>query len=428
MEECLAAETPLVVVSRKKILVLTASHLCRNPRVVKEATTLGAAGYDVTVMTVSAQPRFERIDRELRRGLPFQRVALDYASPAPARRLANFLQRSATWLARLGCSALKVQLPQSLGPAFALLKLARAFPADLTIVHTEIPIWAAQHLIRAGRRVAVDVEDWYSEDLLFADRRSRPIALLRRAEAFALNRGVYASATSQSMADALVAAYRCPPPIVLRNSFPLQPHSRLDRPAAAGPADFIWFSQTIGPGRGLELFLSAWAQTQTPSRVFLLGDERRGYGQQLRSGLPAARRGDLRLLPLVTPAELPLVLARFDVGLALEPNWPVNRDITISNKILQYLNAGLAVVATDTAGQTEVMRAAPASGLLVSAHETAQLAAQLDGLIGDRARLTACQQAARAAAVAEFCWEKDAPRLLAAVDRALAAPAAPGGA
>lgn len=41
--------------NQRKILILTSAHLCRNPRVVKEATTLGAAGYDVTVMSVSSQ-------------------------------------------------------------------------------------------------------------------------------------------------------------------------------------------------------------------------------------------------------------------------------------------------------------------------------------------------------------------------------------
>ena len=50
----------------KKILILTSAHLCRNPRVVKEATTLGAAGYDVTVMSISVQPRFEHLSSSTR--------------------------------------------------------------------------------------------------------------------------------------------------------------------------------------------------------------------------------------------------------------------------------------------------------------------------------------------------------------------------
>src|SRR5438046_9194584 len=32
------------------ICIITSSHLCRNPRVIKEATTLAENGYDVTVL------------------------------------------------------------------------------------------------------------------------------------------------------------------------------------------------------------------------------------------------------------------------------------------------------------------------------------------------------------------------------------------
>ena len=405
--------------ARRKILILTSAHLCRNPRVVKEATALGAAGYDVTVMSISVQARFERMDLELMRGLPFKRVTLDYAADTPRARLADFFQRGATWIARRACSELEIESAQTLGPAGALLKLARSVSADLTIVHTEIPIWAAQHLMADGRRVAVDVEDWYSEDLLYADRQSRPIKLLRHAEETALRQAAYTSATAQSMADALTAAYQCAPPIVIRNSFPLQPRSRVETPATTGAPSFIWFSQTIGPGRGLELFFAAWARTTQPSKVYLLGDERPGYRQKLLARLPAARRGDLHFIPLVTPEQLPGKLAEFDIGLALEPRWPLNRNITITNKILQYMNAGLAVIATDTAGQKEVMAAAPDCGLLISAHETTEYAAKLDALLGDPARLRATQLAARAAAEREFCWEQETPRLLAAVGRAL---------
>jgi glycosyltransferase involved in cell wall biosynthesis len=360
------------------------------------------------------------MDLALLRDRPFRRLTLDYVDAGRRARFARFIQRGTTWAARWLCARLGFEHAQSLGPAGALLRFARGFPADLTIAHTEIPIWAAQHLIRDGRKVAVDIEDWYSEDLLVADRRSRPLRLLRHAESFVLNRAVYASATAESMAAALAAAYHCPRPIVLHNSFPLQPQARPDRPAPEGPPRFIWFSQTIGPGRGLELFLSAWALTRNPSEIHLLGDERPGYRDQIVSRLPAERRPKVRLIPLVTPQELPAKLAEFDLGLALEPRWPRNRDITITNKILQYMNAGLALITTDTAGQTEVMRAAPDSGLLVTAHETRQLARQLDALLGDPSRLRAMQQASRTAAVREFCWERQEPALLAAVARALA--------
>lgn len=406
-----------------RILILTSAHLCRNPRVVKEATTLGTAGYDVTVMSVSTQPRFERLDRELMQGLPFKRVTIDYTAKTIRARCADFLQRTVTWAARQLLTRFGWETAQALGPAGALLRLARRFPSDLLIAHTEIPLWAAQRLIADGRRVAVDLEDWYSQDLLPEDRRSRPLRLLREAEAFALRQATYVSTTSASMAQALTEANGGRPPIVLRNTFPRQPRPPTQRGTPGSAPRFIWFSQTVGPGRGLEQFLAAWSATTRPSEVFLLGDVRPDYRAALLDSLPLARRGGLSFIPSVTPAELPGRLAEFDLGLALENRTPPSRDVTITNKILQYLNAGLAIVATDTAGQREVMQAAPGCGVLVASTDTASWARQLDALLSDSAQLQRMQHAARMAAEREFCWEHDAPRLLAAVARALSAPA-----
>jgi len=408
--------------SAKSILILSSAHLCRNPRVVKEAVTLGQAGYAVTVLSISTHARFEKLDRELMRGLPFRRITLDYTGTTARSRLEGFIQRTATWGARQLCRHLEIETAQALGPASALLRTARSLPADLAIVHTEIPLWAAQALMRAGRRVAVDVEDWYSEDLLLADRRGRPVRLLRRAEEFVLHRAAFALATSHSMADALTAAFRCPRPLVVRNVFPLQASPRTARPVHPGPPRFIWFSQTIGPGRGIELLLSAWMHTRNPSRLDLLGDVRAGFADHLLRRLPADKRAHLHFVPPVAPEQLPDKLAEYDIGLALEPRHPVNRNVTITNKLFQYFNAGLAVIATDTAGQREVMQAAPATGLLVQPNETTRLAGQLDELLADPARLAAMQQAARAAAEQTFCWEREAPVLLDAVSRALARP------
>lgn len=47
-----------------RILILNFSHLCRNTWVMKEATTFGAAGNDVTGMPGSTPAPFERMDLE----------------------------------------------------------------------------------------------------------------------------------------------------------------------------------------------------------------------------------------------------------------------------------------------------------------------------------------------------------------------------
>lgn len=402
-----------------RILIVTNGPLCRNPRVVKEAGTLGRAGYDVTALTVRNHPPSEPADRALLEGAPFRRVTLDLYDTGETSRALVWLRRLRTKLARSAVHRFGWQSMAALGPSSALLRRARRIQADLTIVHNEVPHWVGTRLLASGRRVAADFEDWHSEDLLPADRVHRPLALLRHHEATLLHRAAYVSTTSNALADALHTRFGGRRPYVIDNAFPLQPDPRSGPPGT--PPAFFWFSQTLGAGRGLEAFVAAWAHTTQPSRLVLLGEPAAGYADRLLGALPAAKRALVQLLPLVPPGELPAVIARHDIGLALEDASIVNRDLTITNKIIQYLNAGLAVVASDTAGQREVLAHAPGAGPLIRLTDTAALTRTLDTILADRAALARAQTAARAAAESHYCWERVAPTLLTAVETALRA-------
>jgi len=404
-----------------RILIVTSGPLCRNPRALKEALTLGMAGYDVTVATIASHARFEAYDEAILVGAPFRKISVIHIPTTRRMRTRKTLSRLYTWLARRGVRY-GFQSAQAFGPAAEMRRLALAHPAELTIVHTELGLVVGNALLARGRHVATDIEDWHSEDLLPQERQHRPIRLLRTIERNLLNHCVYTSTTSSALADSLHARYGGRRPAVITNSFPLQPPP--ERARSAQPPRFFWFSQTVGPGRGLELFLAAWARTKNPSRLVLLGEPRSGYREDLLNHIPPSHRDRVQFLPLVSPAELPTVIASHDIGLALEQPFIVNRDLTITNKILQYLNAGLAIVASSTSGQREVIAENPAAGILVDAHETTAFACALDNLLLDSATLAVRQLAARHLAETKYCWECEAPRLLALAAEAVGKPRA----
>lgn len=400
-----------------RILIVTNGHLCRNPRVLKEAVSLGEAAYDVTVLGVSNHPPSVPVDAGLLRGAPFRLVAVNtLPGGGPAAFRARLVQR----LAREAAAVLAWKTIHALGPAAPVLARLRSFPADLTIVHNEIAHWAGTRVL-GERRVAADLEDWHSEDLLPSDRRHRPLPLLRDIERTLLHDAAYVTTTSHALAAALHSRYGGRRPEIITNSFPLPP-TLFARTTEAPPA-FFWFSQTLGPGRGLERFLAAWSLTKHPSRVVLLGAGADAYRQALLAAVPVAQRAAISVRPLVPPAALPAVIGEHDIGLALEERTIVSHDLTISNKILQYLGAGLAIVASDTAGQREVLAHDPAAGIVVPLHDTAAFATLLDGLLADRAQLAARQAAARHLAETVYCWERERPRLLDLVATALASRA-----
>ena len=400
-----------------RILIVTNGQLSRNPRPLKEAVTLGKAGYEVTVLMVRNHAEGERRDREIMDGAPFQRETVDVASglgTASWRISARRLRRRIAQ--QLGTITGRGSI-HALGPAGALLRRARSLPADLTIVHNEVPQWVGARLLKEGRRVAADFEDWHSEDLLPERRRGRPLELLRAIERILLHGAVWTTTTSEALAAALHSRHGGIRPQVITNSFPLQPDPRRGPPG--DPPAFFWFSQTLGPGRGLEAFLEAWTRTLQPSSLVLLGDSDGDFRERLLGSTPAQKRHAIAFLPTVPPAELAALIARHDIGLALEQNSITSRNLTITNKILQYLNAGLAVVASDTAGQREVLGRTGGAGIAVSLDDAGALARVLDSLLADRAALARRQAAARRAAEETYCWEREAPRLLSLVERSL---------
>jgi len=233
-----------------------------------------------------------------------------------------------------------------------------------------------------------------------------------------LNESAYCSTTSGALADALHAACGGTKPSVITNSFPIEPVT-VSREIGRIPS-LLWFSQTVGPGRGLETFIQSWDQTSAPSRLVLLGETNAQYHSHLLSLISYKDKSSVVFIPPCTPGDLPTQIARYDIGLALEEPTPPNRNLTITNKILQYLNAGLAVVATNTAGHREVFSHGPGAGITGDIEDTANFAAHLDKLLVDRAGLSERKAAARRLAESKYCWEREAPRLQQLVEKALA--------
>jgi glycosyltransferase involved in cell wall biosynthesis len=314
--------------------------------------------------------------------------------------------------------------PAQLGDAVApLLAHARDIAAEIYVAHSEAALYATWQLMRDGRRVGVDMEDWFSEDLLPQARKRRPLKLLRFLESELLRRGAYASCPSRAMSGALAVTCGGKAPVVIYNAFrwaDRSPHG-VDRRDRRDPAllSISWYSQTLGPGRGIEDLIAALPLLNSKAELHLRGRAAPGMQAWIRSRLPEAWRPRVFLHGLAPDDELAMRVSEHDIGFAGEVPYCRNKDLTVSNKIMQYLLAGLAVVASDTAGQREVAAQAPGAVALYQAGNPRSLAAALEGLLASPDKLGQAKRAALQAAQQTFCWEKQEPALLDAVTAAL---------
>ena len=337
--------------ARKKICIVTQSHLCRNPRVLKEALALSADGYQVVILNSTYSNELHNEDISLIKNTDIELIAVAALQkggfPAFVHRLIKKL--GDTLVKKIG-----LQTHLALGYASWLYKgLALKQNADLYISHQEMGLYCGVELLKAGKKVVFDLEDWYSEDLLDTARTYRPIKLLHKLEETALKRGSYCMVPSNAMGQSLAKTYHSNIPVTIYNTFDLDEDIISQAKTFDTPLKLFWFSQTIGPGRGLEQFIDIANQLSPQMEIHLLGKVSSVYKDQLTGLLQSPHR--IFFHPLVPAQQLAVKIAEYDIGLALELTEPLSRKLTVTNKLFQYMLSGLVVIATNTDGQKEII-------------------------------------------------------------------------
>jgi len=371
--------------------------------------TISRAGFDVVVYGSSASGAILRDDLALAEGNGFEYVSV-LSQSGVAARFARYWLRLRSKLARLMHKHLGVESWPQLGPSAApLWAAAKRENAALYIVHTEAGLWVGSRLLARNCPVAADLEDWHSEDMPQDRRQGRPVRLLQTLERKVLQQCTYVTCPSQAMSQALVAAYDAPAATLVYNAFPWADRAsidglRRDRTTANFPS-IHWFSQTLGTDRGLADLLQALPYLRSPVELHLRGSPATDFADWAAKTIPTDWQHRVLFHGLVTNSELLSRIAEHDIGFAGEMKHSLNKEYTVSNKVLHYLLAGLAVVASDTEGQVEVARKAPDAVLIYRSGDPLHLAEQLNRLLSSREALEKAKASALRAAREYFCWE-----------------------
>jgi hypothetical protein len=419
---------------KKKIVIVTGASLSWAPRAPKEASALAEAGFEVVVLGASAnQSRLAADTKKATEG-GYRFVAVDDGVHGPAFPLPVRLRAA---LSAKMFSATGATTPWIFSPwATRLARRALELSPSLAICHLEPGLWVGSRMSAAGVPVGIDMEDWYSEDLPPQDKKGRPVDMLRHLERNLLRHAVHATCPSEAMADALAEAYQCPRPVRIYNVFPkpaeaftakFQDRSESRQSMGGMPSrgrdavSIHWFSQTLGPGRGLEELMTACSGLEGAWEIHLRG-ALGGYAAWLEGMVPISLRHKIFLHDLVPNEDLAERIAEHDIGFAGEVATIRSRDLTATNKIFQYLQSGLAVVASDTAGQREVAALAGAAVRTYRGGDCNDLRCVLEEWLHSPENLRAAKVTAGNVAAEQLNWDKEKGRFIESVREAFVNP------
>lgn len=225
--------------------------------------------------------------------------------------------------------------------------------------------------------------------------------------------------TTDARAKFFARAYRIKRPVVLQNRPRLQACMQSNRIREElklrQPWPIIVYQGGVQSGRGLERLARVAADVPNAYFVFVGGGRLEGSLRSIVFELGLEER--VHFIPTVPLAELPSYTASADIGVQPIENTCLNHYTTDSNKLFEYVQAGLPVVASDLPEIRRVVRAHDL-GLLIPAGNSEALTMALNELVADEGkRKYYATQSRKAAAVLN--WESQEHELLALYGRVL---------
>jgi len=387
----------------------------------KEADALHEAGYKVMVVAGQNFPPVDALDEAVIARARWQciRVPTD-KGPAIAWRQLFARALGLLWSDR-PCAGLNEALLAVFPAVPELVRAAVATGAEFFHAHA-VPGLAAAALAaqKTGRRYGFDAEDFHEQETTEVERSPRARSIVRQIMVAYLPGASLRTAASPLIATAFKERYGCSMTTIL-NSFESVSDSARKRSNQAfskeHPAKLYWFSQTIGPGRGLEQIVDTLGVVKTPVRLQLRGFAAERYREELTARAKNANVA-LDFLTPADPDDMVKLAAEADVGLSLEQRVPGNRNLCLTNKVFVYIAAGIPQLLSRTAAQEVLAGEIGAAGLLVDLENASAAAQKLDSLLSNPEQMRSAR-AGTASAQERFGWPVERAILVEAFHRAV---------
>jgi len=371
----------------RKVCIITPGTIASNPRVVKEAEALSEAGYHVHLIYTRHVNYLIEHDQAILNEHP--KWTVDYLDWTSSKFKSKALKLFSGLKKKIANYILTYNLyTDEFDPLlinrfyFWQLKKAIAFKADLYIAHYPDCLNIAFKAAKANNAYfAFDAEDYHRGE----DLHPSKIKLIKKIEDLVLPSAKYISVSSALIGDEYQKLYPKVPVVNIENMFPIKSQPPLKK-IHNEVFKFFWFSQTIGPKRGLEEFIAILGKTNKKNiQLSLLGNVLKSFQSELNdhwytAGLPSK---GLVFINTVPEREIFDIASGHHFGLALETAHSHNRDICLTNKLYTYILSGNFLILSNTAGQKKFHQTHPQTGICLKLENIEHSAKKLEELFLD---------------------------------------------
>jgi hypothetical protein len=339
----------------KIIALVTASHLSSCPRLLKEAELLDQLGYEIHIVYLNSVPVIEELDREIVQNNTHWNFYPIYWYG----KNSNFIQK---WISKIKYQffhQLKIKSDYIQSTSDVLINATMIIKADLYIAHhPSVLVAVAKAAKKYNAKYVYDIEDAFS--FMHTNNINHPDKNVFYVESKYIHQASLLSFASPLYKNLYIQTFQLKNNMIdLLNVFKLndQEVTKYKDRKDLKKISFYWHSQTVGLNRGLQDLIASLSNFDHHQWELHI----RGHytievkSELLKSLVNKNAVESVFFHQAISSIELPFRTKEHDIGLALELNTSINRDLCVTNKILEYIASGLGIIATNTQGHTLIM-------------------------------------------------------------------------
>jgi len=392
------------------VCLITPGHLASDPRLIKEAKALSENGIAVHLIFTQYVRYLVKYDQLILESNPeWTYDCLDWTGSSSLSKIIRLRSK----LHSIFNNDYKISPDRNHNWLF---KKAVAITADLYIAHNLGALPAAVCAAKKNNaKSGFDAEDFHRFEIS-NNINEKEVKLKITIEDNYIPQLDYLTASSPKIAYKYSALYHLDVKTIL-NAFPKTRSVNITANITT-PLQLFWFSQTIGPNRGIEAVIQGIGMSGIRINLHLLGDISKEYKDGLLYLI--AKDAPLCNLQFYTPVRAEQIFEiayAFDIGLAAEPHFPLNRNICLTNKLFTYIQSGLAVLASDTVAQVAFFSQLPEAGIIYK--DSRSLAEAITAYHLNRERLFETRKMNYLAGQSSLNWETEAPKFIETIYRAI---------
>lgn len=388
----------------KKLLFVTSANLTSNPRLLKELRYAVEQKHEVSFLGFRLGNWSDEIDKQIVKEINADFVYLSaMRKPFIKWLLSTIYERFSKLVFAIFTQNIKIAAlsdKRSLLLYDYLKKHSKTY--DIIISHTLQTLYPTYKFAQNNNlKFTFDIEDYHvGETCTNEEKRIRTLLmnkLLPKADWI-----TYASPLIGKYSLEL-CNYKVKNHTLINNCFPSDEFQF--KANNSDKVKFVWFSQNISFGRGLEQILPTINEFKNNVELHLIGN----LYPKFYNNILLKYKNLIVIHKPMSQHELNKTLSEFDIGLAIEQGKDLNNEILWSNKIWSYMQAGLYILTSKTDGQVQFLNQHKKCGVLYDKSEQ-ELQLIVEKIISNKDKIRQ-DKLKRYQYAKQYSWDKEKIKL-----------------